>query len=223
MSERSSFTPESNEGADEVSASDPPRRTIVTLLCASVSSILYTAVIRGKVALPCDITPPSADDTVALVLWYKDEGPAPIYTLDARRGHVDQARQSAVSELGARAYFNMMNRPAFLQLDPVEEEDAGEYRCRVDFRKARSVNTVINLKVIAFPFRYESSKFTRDHDSSASVRSGRWKQQQQQPHHSSKYTENTSISLTPLYARPKSLPDEFQLDIDLSSIACPFL
>ncbi|KAG0424988.1 hypothetical protein HPB47_027815 [Ixodes persulcatus] len=112
------------------------------------SSILYTAVIRGKVALPCDITPPSADDAVALVLWYKDEGPAPIYTLDARRGHVDQARQSAVSELGARAYFNMMNRPAFLQLDPVEEEDAGEYRCRVDFRKARSVNTVINLKVI---------------------------------------------------------------------------
>ncbi|CAN7981204.1 unnamed protein product, partial [Ixodes pacificus] len=112
------------------------------------ASILYTAVIRGKVALPCDITPPSADDAVALVLWYKDEGPAPIYTLDARRGHVDQARQSAVSELGARAYFNMMNRPAFLQLDPVEEEDAGEYRCRVDFRKARSVNTVINLKVI---------------------------------------------------------------------------
>ncbi|KAL1441314.1 hypothetical protein MTO96_008726 [Rhipicephalus appendiculatus] len=116
-----------------------------------VASILYTAVIRGKVALPCDITPPSADDTVALVLWYKDEGPAPIYTLDARRGHVDQARQSAVSELGARAYFNMMNRPAFLQLDPVEEEDAGEYRCRVDFRKARSVNTVINLKVIVPP------------------------------------------------------------------------
>ncbi|XP_075549175.1 protein turtle homolog B-like isoform X2 [Dermacentor variabilis] len=115
------------------------------------ASILYTAVIRGKVALPCDITPPSADDTVALVLWYKDEGPAPIYTLDARRGHVDQARQSAVSELGARAYFNMMNRPAFLQLDPVEEEDAGEYRCRVDFRKARSVNTVINLKVIVPP------------------------------------------------------------------------
>ncbi|CAN8014761.1 unnamed protein product, partial [Ixodes persulcatus] len=115
------------------------------------ASILYTAVIRGKVALPCDITPPSADDAVALVLWYKDEGPAPIYTLDARRGHVDQARQSAVSELGARAYFNMMNRPAFLQLDPVEEEDAGEYRCRVDFRKARSVNTVINLKVIVPP------------------------------------------------------------------------
>lgn len=115
------------------------------------ASILYTAVIRGKVALPCDITPPSADDAVALVLWYKDEGPAPIYTLDARRGHVDQARQSAVSELGARAYFNMMNRPAFLQLDPVEEDDAGEYRCRVDFRKARSVNTVINLKVIVPP------------------------------------------------------------------------
>ncbi|KFM70325.1 hypothetical protein X975_21351, partial [Stegodyphus mimosarum] len=37
----------------------------------------------------------------------------------------------------------MINRPAFLQLDPVQEEDAGEYRCRVDFHKARTVNTVI--------------------------------------------------------------------------------
>lgn len=110
--------------------------------------ILYTAVVKGKVALPCDISPPSADDGVALILWYKDEAPSPIYTLDARQGNLDQARQSAVSTLDHRAYFNTINRPAFLQLDPVMEEDAGEYRCRVDFHKARTVNTVITLKVI---------------------------------------------------------------------------
>ncbi|GFY40125.1 ig-like domain-containing protein [Trichonephila inaurata madagascariensis] len=92
--------------------------------------------------------PPSADDGVALILWYKDEAPSPIYTLDARQGTLEQARQSAVSTLDHRAYFNMINRPAFLQLDPVQEEDAGEYRCRVDFHKARTVNTVITLKVI---------------------------------------------------------------------------
>ncbi|XP_076324835.1 neural cell adhesion molecule 1-like [Tachypleus tridentatus] len=112
------------------------------------TSILYTAVVRGKVALPCDISSPSADDSAALVLWYKDESAQPIYTLDARRGNVDQAHQSSSPKLESRAYFNMLNRPAFLQLDPVKEDDAGEYRCRVDFHKARTVNTVITLKVI---------------------------------------------------------------------------
>ncbi|XP_022245134.1 hemicentin-1-like isoform X2 [Limulus polyphemus] len=112
------------------------------------ASILYTAVVRGKVALPCDISSPSTDDSAALILWYKDDSAQPIYTLDARRGNVDQAHQSSGHQLENRAYFNMINRPAFLQLDPVKEEDAGEYRCRVDFHKARTVNTVITLKVI---------------------------------------------------------------------------
>ncbi|XP_076321959.1 synaptogenesis protein syg-2-like [Tachypleus tridentatus] len=115
------------------------------------ASILYTAVVRGKVALPCDISSPSADDTAALILWYKDDSAQPIYTLDSRRGDVDQAHQSSGPQLENRAYFNMINRPAFLQLDPVKEDDAGEYRCRVDFHKARTVNTVITLKVIVPP------------------------------------------------------------------------
>ncbi|XP_022256240.1 hemicentin-1-like isoform X1 [Limulus polyphemus] len=115
------------------------------------ASILYTAVVRGKVALPCDISSPSADDSAALILWYKDDSAQPIYTLDARRGSVDHAHQSSIPELESRAYFNMINRPAFLQLDPVKEDDAGEYRCRVDFHKARTVNTVITLKVIVPP------------------------------------------------------------------------
>ncbi|XP_076335789.1 protein turtle-like isoform X2 [Tachypleus tridentatus] len=115
------------------------------------ASILYTAVVRGKVALPCDVSSPSVDDSAALILWYKDDSAQPIYTLDARRGNVDHAHQSSSPELESRAYFNMINRPAFLQLDPVKEADAGEYRCRVDFHKARTVNTVITLKVIVPP------------------------------------------------------------------------
>ncbi|XP_076335815.1 neural cell adhesion molecule 2-like isoform X2 [Tachypleus tridentatus] len=115
------------------------------------ASILYTAVLHGKVALPCDVSSPSADDSAALILWYKDDSAQPIYTLDARRGNVDHAHQSSSPELESRAYFNMINRPAFLQLDPVKEGDAGEYRCRVDFHKARTVNTVITLKIIVPP------------------------------------------------------------------------
>ncbi|CAG2112412.1 unnamed protein product [Medioppia subpectinata] len=101
-----------------------------------------------SVALPCDITPPTLDDQVVLILWYKDEQLAPIYTLDARRGNIEQARTLTSTVLDGRAYFNLHNRPAFLQMDPIRVMDAGDYRCRVDFKKARTVNTVISLKVI---------------------------------------------------------------------------
>ncbi|KAH9404633.1 hypothetical protein TYRP_000459, partial [Tyrophagus putrescentiae] len=112
-------------------------------------SILYTAVDGGKVALPCNVQPPGIDDHVVLILWYKDEEFEPIFTIDAR------AKE--------RVYFNQHNMPAFLQIDPVQVKDAGEYRCRVDFKKARTVNTVIQLKVIVPPeepiisYRYPQS------------------------------------------------------------------
>ena len=106
---------------------------------------------RGKVALPCDITPPTPDDTVALILWYKDDALTPIFTMDSRKGFLDQARTLTASTLDNRAYFNSHNRPAFLHIDPIRHSDAGDYRCRVDFKKARTVNTVISLKVIIPP------------------------------------------------------------------------
>ncbi|XP_015791631.1 hemicentin-2-like isoform X2 [Tetranychus urticae] len=115
------------------------------------ASILYTAVVKGKVALPCDVTAPTSDDSVALVLWYKDDALAPIYTIDARKGTIEQARTLTSPSLEGRAYFNLHNRPAFLQIDPIKLMDAGVYRCRVDFKKARTLNTVISLKVIVPP------------------------------------------------------------------------
>ncbi|XP_054169147.1 hemicentin-1-like [Oppia nitens] len=129
-----------------------PRSSLATQkFLSQTPSILYTAVVKGKVALPCDITPPTLDDQVVLILWYKDEQLAPIYTLDARRGNLEQARTLTNNILDGRAYFNLHNRPAFLQIDPIRVTDAGDYRCRVDFRKARTVNTVISLKVIVPP------------------------------------------------------------------------
>lgn len=50
------------------------------------ASMLNSAVINGKVSLACDISPATSDDSVALILWYKDDSLAPIYTLDARKG-----------------------------------------------------------------------------------------------------------------------------------------
>lgn len=42
------------------------------------------AVIGSTVSLPCNLSPPSPDDSFSLVLWYRLDLPNPIYTLDAR-------------------------------------------------------------------------------------------------------------------------------------------
>ena len=102
----------------------------------------------GKVSLPCDILSPLPGDEVYLVLWYKDEIATPIYSFDARRGHLGQARHSSSDMLSKKGYFNTIARPAALEISPVGQEDEGEYRCRVDFRKAQTRNYQIVVKVI---------------------------------------------------------------------------
>ncbi|GFQ93856.1 ig-like domain-containing protein [Trichonephila clavata] len=98
--------------------------------------------------LPCNITAPTPDDSVALVLWYKDESTTPLYSLDARRGLLDQARHAASDLLNGRAYLSITHRPSTLQLKPLLEDDEGQYRCRVDFRKARTRNFDVILNVV---------------------------------------------------------------------------
>lgn len=38
-----------------------------------------------------------------------------------------------------------------LQLEQLKLEDEGDYRCRVDFRRGRTVNTIISLRIIIPP------------------------------------------------------------------------
>ncbi|XP_054717206.1 hemicentin-2-like isoform X2 [Uloborus diversus] len=101
--------------------------------------------------LPCNITAPTIDDSVALVLWYKDESTTPLYSLDARRGQLEQARHAASDLLGGRAYLSITHRPSTLRLKPLLEEDEGQYRCRVDFKKARTRNFDVILTVVVPP------------------------------------------------------------------------
>ncbi|XP_074598664.1 protein turtle homolog A-like [Brevipalpus obovatus] len=105
----------------------------------------------GKVALPCNITPPTSDDAVSLILWYKDESTTPIYSLDARKGSLDQARHASSDQLNSRIHMNTVQKPSVLWVQSLHEEDGGEYRCRVDFKKARTRNFVVFLKIIVPP------------------------------------------------------------------------
>ncbi|XP_064470696.1 hemicentin-2-like [Ornithodoros turicata] len=110
-------------------------------------------VLGEKVGLPCDMTPNTTDDEVSLVLWYKDDSTTPIYSCDARRSRLALAHHAPADWLGHRAYLRVDTAasPALLELFPVLQEDEGLYRCRVDFRKARTRNYEVVLKVILPP------------------------------------------------------------------------
>ncbi|KAL1482508.1 hypothetical protein MTO96_033743 [Rhipicephalus appendiculatus] len=106
-----------------------------------------TALAGGEALLPCDLSPDN--DSVALVLWYKDALPTPVYSVDARRGDVSQARHSSIA-WGTRAYFVTQPTPG-LRLQDLAVTDSGVYRCRVDFRKDRTRNHETSLLVIGVP------------------------------------------------------------------------
>lgn len=47
-----------------------------------------------------------------------------------------------------RARLDKNNGPAVLIIDPVTEKDAGNFRCRVDFKLSPTRNSNVNLEVI---------------------------------------------------------------------------
>lgn len=91
------------------------------------------SVVSGSAHLPCNITPATELDGARLVLWYKNEDPAPIYSFDARYSTVKHWSEDPT--FGPRAYFRDSSAPAQLIISSVKMEDAGVYKCRVDFRK----------------------------------------------------------------------------------------
>ena len=104
--------------------------------------------------MPCNITRPSQDDNVTLVLWYRDDtNGIPIYSVDTRsaNGSLDKDKaKHFVGEVfaGNRANFDVSVQPALLRIDPVLDDDGMEYRCRVDFKWGRTMISYITLNVI---------------------------------------------------------------------------
>ncbi|XP_054714539.1 nephrin-like [Uloborus diversus] len=104
------------------------------------------AVAGRRASLPCNLSEP--EDSVTLILWYKGEAKAPIYTLDARKGALEKARHFPSTELGARANFDMSSDPPTLDLNPVHAEDDGVYKCRTEFKRSRTLTQLVRLNVI---------------------------------------------------------------------------
>ncbi|KAF2367917.1 CD80-like immunoglobulin C2-set, partial [Trinorchestia longiramus] len=111
--------------------------------------------------LGCNMTV-AKDDAVYLVLWFKQGLVPPIYSYDVRE--VPAGKHWYDSEvLDNRASFHPHTRSstrisgpgAHLFLKHLKQSDGGVYKCRVDFQKAPTMITRVNLTVITPPTRVE--------------------------------------------------------------------
>ncbi|XP_019871774.2 hemicentin-1 isoform X2 [Aethina tumida] len=110
------------------------------------------AVLGRRATLPCNIVPDMREDRVYMVLWYREGHIKPIFSYDVRGRSINKALDwSDPKMFGPRAYFVTMTKPAALNLDSVQLDDEGVYRCRVDFRTTPTRNFAINLTVIVPP------------------------------------------------------------------------
>uniref|UniRef100_T1KCX8 Ig-like domain-containing protein n=1 Tax=Tetranychus urticae TaxID=32264 RepID=T1KCX8_TETUR len=110
-------------------------------------------VVGSSVELPCNTSSPT-DDSVQLILWFKSAygtGP-PFLKLDARSSNsLETASITLASEYENRIYFNLSSSPSILNINPVREEDASIYSCRVDYKWSRTSISNINLFIIVPP------------------------------------------------------------------------
>lgn len=69
--------------------------------------------------------------------------------MDTREhGFTTAERWSDENVFGNRADFMAEKHPAELGVDNIRKEDAGIYRCRVDFKVAQTRNSKVNLTVV---------------------------------------------------------------------------
>lgn len=122
---------------------------LFSYLFVTVPITQVTALAGDPAYLPCDISTNRNGDSVNLVLWYRDDIDASVYSIDARDRDFEFAeRWSDDAVFSNRAYFLPDKKPAELGIDRIRKEEAGVYRCRVDFRIGRTRNSKVNLTVI---------------------------------------------------------------------------
>lgn len=130
----------------------------------------YLAILGQEASLPCNVTAPSSEDALALILWYRNGGKNAIYTVDARSTNnwstgrlfaapavKDRVRLdcgvagSTSAASGTRLTVNASSNPTLcvLRIRPVTLDDGMmEYRCRVDFKRGRTINYNMHLNLI---------------------------------------------------------------------------
>ena len=83
------------------------------------------------------------------MLWHRDESGSPLYSVDARDMPLPSATHFPASHMIKRAFFNSSAVPAYLRISDIRKEEEGVYRCRVEYRRARTETYDMMLAVIS--------------------------------------------------------------------------
>ncbi|XP_065369807.1 hemicentin-1-like [Calliphora vicina] len=111
---------------------------------------ILRVLVNSSAQIKCDVGSSLPDDKVLLVVWYKNN--LPIYSYDTRGAHAGTPSHWRDEEvLEDRAVFHTHREPAELILNPVQIKDAGNFRCRVDFKLSQTRNSNVNLEVVVPP------------------------------------------------------------------------
>ncbi|XP_017872697.1 PREDICTED: uncharacterized protein LOC108620303, partial [Drosophila arizonae] len=111
---------------------------------------ILRVLVNNSAQIKCDVSSNLPDDKVLLVVWYKNN--LPIYSYDTRGAHAGTPSHWRDEEvLEDRAVFRTHKEPAELIISPVKEKDAGNFRCRVDFKLSQTRNSNVNLEVVVPP------------------------------------------------------------------------
>ncbi|EDW38366.1 GL12551 [Drosophila persimilis] len=113
---------------------------------------ILRVLVNSSAEIKCDVGSSLPDDKVLLVVWYKNN--LPIYSYDTRGAHAGTPSHWRDEEvLENRAVFRTHKEPAELTINPVKEKDAGNFRCRVDFKLSQTRNSNVNLEVVVPPMQ----------------------------------------------------------------------
>lgn len=105
-----------------------------------------SAVVGGDAELPCDTRPPMRNDSLLLVVWYRDDNP--VYSYDSRV--VGPTAHWSEEAFADRARW--FNEPtSSLRVHGVQARDRAVYRCRVDYQISPTRNFRIALDVVELP------------------------------------------------------------------------
>ena len=84
-------------------------------------------------------------------MWYRATRAQPFYIIDARGIDIRTAEHQKVHD---RVHFRLDYPIGYLHIAPVYRNDSGEYRCRVDFRRGRTINRILRLQTIGKRKKY---------------------------------------------------------------------